>query len=350
MSDSSDKPKKASAASHVSLGVTATFARQMERMQKSAAAFSYHYEKQMSAIPNLSQQLIGMPATAGLSRQIIDIPASARLSEKLLGSSALAKMSEQFLGSSATTRLSEQVFGSSAASLLSQQHFESPIYAGLSPKIIASTWELPDSLSDSMAFTNARLNEMINRYYGQGLMPSMLQQAIEIADDICRDDVEDDELTEQARSANDEFQALANGSLDLESLSDKSLRFLIWLLTGFVKPIFIAAMGGIIAYQYIDYKTSALESAKTHREAKALARCYSDEEKVALSGCRVVLGDGLHIRGTPGIKGSVIASLPVGKIVIVLDSSERSWLLIEADVDGETVEGWISRRYTAPFR
>ncbi|MDH5786408.1 MAG: SH3 domain-containing protein [Chromatiales bacterium] len=197
---------------------------------------------------------------------------------------------------------------------------------------------------------NYPLNKMANRFYGRDLASVAFQQVMEITEDICSDAVENDELTEQARSANDEFQALVNGSLGLESLSDKSLRFLLWLLNGIILPIFAAAMGGIIATQYINDKALALGLAKNNREVKTLVRCYSNEEKMALSGCRVVLGDGIRVRATPGLKGNVIATLPVGKIVTILDSTQRAWLLIEADIDGETVEGWVSRRYTVPFR
>ena len=334
----------------VSLGISADLARQLQKMQKSASAFSGLYEKQVSTAAKLSQQFLASSVSARLSQEFLASSASARLSQELLASSASARLSQELLASSASARLSQEFLSSLASARLSQERLASSVSASLSQHLASLKWKLPDKLSESLLSMNYPLNKMANRFYGRDLASVAFQQVMEITEDICSDAVENDELTEQARSANDEFQALVNGSLGLESLSDKSLRFLLWLLNGIILPIFAAAMGGIIATQYINDKALALGLAKNNREVKTLVRCYSNEEKMALSGCRVVLGDGIRVRATPGLKGNVIATLPVGKIVTILDSTQRAWLLIEADIDGETVEGWVSRRYTVPFR
>lgn len=50
------------------------------------------------------------------------------------------------------------------------------------------------------------------------------------------------------------------------------------------------------------------------------------------------------------MKSEVITTLPIGALVEVIDKSHRSWLLVEAEIDGELEQGWVSRRYTSYFK
>jgi len=50
------------------------------------------------------------------------------------------------------------------------------------------------------------------------------------------------------------------------------------------------------------------------------------------------------------MKSEIITSLPIGSLVEVLDSSNRSWLLVEVEVNGELEQGWVFRRYTTYFK
>ena len=362
MNDSSDKSKKAATAKGTRLGISADLARQMEKIQKSASSFSRLYERQISATSKLSQELLSSSLSSKLSQELLSSSLSSKLSQELFSSSLSSKLSQELFSSSLSSKLSQELLSSSLSSKLSQELLSSSLPSKLSQKLIssslssklsqeltASTWELPQTFSDNLFAHSSALNDMIQRFYGRGLTSAMLHQAIKITEDISIDSVEDDELSEQFRSAHDEIQEMANEFLGLESLSDKSRQILLWVLNTIIMPLIVGSFL-ITVQNHMNDKATTLESAKTHRQVRALARCYNGEEKMALSSCRVVLGDGLRMRGTPNLKGSVIASLPVGKIVTVLDSSKRAWLLIEADVDGKTVEGWIARRYTTPFR
>ena len=50
------------------------------------------------------------------------------------------------------------------------------------------------------------------------------------------------------------------------------------------------------------------------------------------------------------MKSEIITILPVGTLVEIIDKSDRSWLLVEVEIDGVLEQGWISRRYTAYFK
>lgn len=70
----------------------------------------------------------------------------------------------------------------------------------------------------------------------------------------------------------------------------------------------------------------------------------------SLQDVRIVIGSGLNLRESPSISAKVILELPVGKLLDVLDRSNRTWLYVGVTIDGEYLEGWVSRRYTTTFK
>jgi hypothetical protein len=50
------------------------------------------------------------------------------------------------------------------------------------------------------------------------------------------------------------------------------------------------------------------------------------------------------------MKSNVITGLPIGTLVDVIDKANRSWLLVEVEVNGSIEQGWISRRHTVFFK
>jgi hypothetical protein len=63
----------------------------------------------------------------------------------------------------------------------------------------------------------------------------------------------------------------------------------------------------------------------------------------------VVQAEGLNMRATAGTDASVVKVLPKGTLVTKLDgpvsANDTSWILVRAEVNGETVEGWVSERF-----
>tara|TARA_R100001039_G_C1781180_1_gene67694 strand:- start:276 stop:590 length:315 start_codon:yes stop_codon:yes gene_type:complete len=103
--------------------------------------------------------------------------------------------------------------------------------------------------------------------------------------------------------------------------------------------------------------TNAIEARKeavainTPSEAKAFAKELNENfDRSALKGFRVITANALNFRGGPGMKSEIITILPVGTLVEIIDKSDRSWLLVEVEIDGVLEQGWISRRYTAYFK
>jgi hypothetical protein len=89
----------------------------------------------------------------------------------------------------------------------------------------------------------------------------------------------------------------------------------------------------------------------TSRQAKSFARNPRvNYPSKSLIDIRITTGHGVNLREKPCMKGSIIRELPIGKLIDVLDRSNRTWLLVGLEIDGEYQEGWVSRRYTATFK
>ncbi|MGQ4005173.1 SH3 domain-containing protein [Francisellaceae bacterium CB300] len=85
--------------------------------------------------------------------------------------------------------------------------------------------------------------------------------------------------------------------------------------------------------------------------AKKITRNHNDAfNKQALKDYRITKVDSLNFRYKPSVKSDVITTLPLGTLTYVIDKSNRSWLFVEVDIDGDLIQGWISRRYTSRFR
>ena len=58
----------------------------------------------------------------------------------------------------------------------------------------------------------------------------------------------------------------------------------------------------------------------------------------------------LNFRDEPSMNSNVIDSLPIGTTVRVINKSDRSWLLVEVEINGELEQGWVLRCYTTYFK
>ena len=50
------------------------------------------------------------------------------------------------------------------------------------------------------------------------------------------------------------------------------------------------------------------------------------------------------------MKSDVVGFLPLGTVVDVIDKSNRSWLLVEVEIEEEMIVGWIGRAHTKYFK
>ncbi len=68
-----------------------------------------------------------------------------------------------------------------------------------------------------------------------------------------------------------------------------------------------------------------------------------------LKNFRLVNRKDVYLRTQPSENAPVTEMLPLNTLLLVLDKSNRQWIEVETEYGGETIRGWISRRYTLPL-
>ncbi|WP_447957405.1 SH3 domain-containing protein [Vreelandella sp. EE7] len=137
---------------------------------------------------------------------------------------------------------------------------------------------------------------------------------------------------------------------DFNALSENTKRVLLYLYHTYFIPVVLSCLATYVMTNAIEARkeTAAIT---TPSEAKAFVRESTETfDRAALKGFRVITANTLKFRGSPGVKSEIVTTLPVGTLVEVIDKSDRSWLLVEVEIDGVLEQGWISRRYTAYFK
>ena len=57
------------------------------------------------------------------------------------------------------------------------------------------------------------------------------------------------------------------------------------------------------------------------------------------------------MREKPNMKSNIIDRLPIGTLIEIIGKSDnRSWLLVEVEINGEIEQGWVLRTYTEYFK
>ena len=137
---------------------------------------------------------------------------------------------------------------------------------------------------------------------------------------------------------------------DFNALSENTKSILIYLYHTYFLPIVLSCLS---AYVFTNVFEARKETASltTSQAARSFVKNPNEKfDRSALKGFRVTTANSLNFRENLGSKSEVIATLPVGTLVEVIDKSDRSWLLVEVEIDGVLEQGWISRRYTAYFK
>lgn len=168
-----------------------------------------------------------------------------------------------------------------------------------------------------------------------------------------------DEDLQEIQSEGFSFESLksevSSDALDSHNFPDWSRRekaILIFFLTIIVN--ILTNIGS--SYTYDAIKTEKeIQKELSSKTSAAEIRGYVRHPKTGidrdiLKNYRVTTASNLNLRDAPGSKANVIETLPIGTMVEVQDSSNRSWLLVTVDVNGITTDGWISRRYTTYFK
>lgn len=168
--------------------------------------------------------------------------------------------------------------------------------------------------------------------------------------DLPLSEVLEEDFDESIVEIDSEVKQELSTASDYEDLSEKAKKVLDYFYHHYILPLII---GILAAYAVIHAEEAKkeLDQLNTPAEVKKFVRSPSSRiDKTALTGYRVTTAELLNFRSDPSMNSEVFAKLPVGTLVEIVDKSDRSWLLVEVEIDGEFEQGWISRRYTTYFR
>ena len=156
-----------------------------------------------------------------------------------------------------------------------------------------------------------------------------------------------EEILEIDSELNDEVSS----ATDFNQLSEKSKRILSYIFHIYILPMLFLALGVCISALYGDELRMALESVSTSSEVRSFTRNAKIKfDRVALASFRVTTANSLKLRKSPNMSAETIDFLPLGTLVEVIERSNRSWLFVEVEMDGEFIQGWVSRKYTVYFK
>jgi hypothetical protein len=137
---------------------------------------------------------------------------------------------------------------------------------------------------------------------------------------------------------------------DFSLYSDEDKKYLSYIYHSYLLPFMFLIMGILIA-PHVQQAQAELDVLTTQKEVNAFTRSPSVTfDRQALKGHRFTTISLLNLRDKPSMHSNVIESLPIGTIARVINKSDRSWLLVEVEINGELEQGWILRRYTTYFK
>ncbi|UNH31388.1 SH3 domain-containing protein [Moellerella wisconsensis] len=136
---------------------------------------------------------------------------------------------------------------------------------------------------------------------------------------------------------------------DFFSLSPSLQNIIFYIINFVIFPIIINLFSNYLysQIQQIQQEYTVLTSkVEVRQQVRKMASLY---DKEVLKGLRVIIGHNVQLRTKPSMKSSVITLLDIGKVVRIVDKSDKVWLLVEIEEDDELIQGWVSRRYTQHF-
>lgn len=137
---------------------------------------------------------------------------------------------------------------------------------------------------------------------------------------------------------------------DFSLYSEKAKKILHFICTVILLQ-YIIGMASSVSVNYIQQFQEESKNLETSREIKSFIRSpLSLVDRRALKGHRVTTVNTLNFRDNLGKNSTIVDTIPIGTIVRVMDKSDKSWLLVEVEIDGELEQGWVLRRYTTYFK
>lgn len=266
-------------------------------------------------------------------RSISEITKSSRFSALVLQESEALK---SFRAVAESTQLPAMVF----------QQFETAKHL---QSLAASSQLASIALAQSEAFK--QISQLSNLALFKALFslensPFFKSSASVFSSEIALSETLDESLIEIDAEVSEEILSVT----DFNALSEKTKSILLYLYHTYFLPVFLSCLSAYVMTNAIEARKETV-SITTPSEARAFVKGLNENfDRAALKGFRVITAKALNFRENPGMKSRIITTLPVGTLVEVIDKSNRSWLLVEVEIDGVLEQGWISRRYTAYFK
>lgn len=158
------------------------------------------------------------------------------------------------------------------------------------------------------------------------------------------------EIDEFLVEINNEICGEVESVTDFNALSDKTKNILLYLYHCYFLPVLLSCFTTYVMTNALEAKKE-LSGVTTFAEAKSFVkRANAKFDRMLLKGFRVTTSKKLNFRESASMKSNVITTLPIGTLVEIIDKSNRSWLLVEVEIEGELKQGWISRKHTAYFK
>ncbi|MEX6312712.1 SH3 domain-containing protein [Providencia manganoxydans] len=161
---------------------------------------------------------------------------------------------------------------------------------------------------------------------------------------------------EDASAFNEDVYELDNtivtetcGKTDFFSLSPNLQNKIYYMTNNVILPLIISLLASYLygQYQQAQQECAVLTSKiEVRQQARKMTSLYDEE---VLKRLRIINGHNVQLRTEPSMKSSVITLLNIGKVVRIVDKSDKVWLLVEIEEDDELIQGWVSRRYTQHF-
>ena len=152
-----------------------------------------------------------------------------------------------------------------------------------------------------------------------------------------------------------EIQRELAGKRDYNGLSNRAKSFLLVIFLYCILPFFFSILSNLTTPYIQPYIYKVLQTDLQNKETLSEIKSYVRKpslgiNKELLKGYRVVTRSDVHLRKRPSMKSEIITRLPLGKLIEILDKSNRSWLYVKVDIEGDTLVGWMARRYTTYFK
>lgn len=220
------------------------------------------------------------------------------------------------------------------------------------PKGISSGSQLGDlSIVMSKATEAFKQHEQFKQYSSfnvfSDLNTDLLRQILKT--NLTSDDIE--EFSESAIAEIDaELSDEIKSGKDFNSYSEKAKKILYFFCTVILLS-YLTGIASSITANYIQQFQEVSKTLESSREVKSFTRSsHLVVDRQALKGHRVTTVNTLNFRNNSGMNSTILDTIPIGTIIRVIDKSNKTWLFVEVEVNGELEQGWVLRRYTTYFK